>query len=144
MKIETKNRKKAIAGFRQISASDQMRQQMHDIIQTGTTALNQITVDLGRQLVEAILYIEREERAGPDYPPPEGGFVQVGLPARIGLYCRAKSPGGTAAAARPQRRSQSTELPQAQRPGSFFGAASGTIAGGLVRPALWRNGDPGR
>jgi putative transposase len=76
MKIETKNRKKAIAGFRQISASDQMRQQMHDIIQTGTTALNQITVDLGRQLVEAILYIEREERAGPDYPPRKEGLYK--------------------------------------------------------------------
>ena len=82
MKIETKNRKKAIAGFRQISASDQMRQQMHDIIQTGTTALNQITVDLGRQLVEAILYIEREERAGPDYHP-----------AKEGLYKWASQPG---------------------------------------------------
>src|ERR1017187_5657319 len=76
MKIETKNRKKAIAGFRQISASDQMRQQMHDIIQTGTTELNQITVDLGRQLVEAILYIEREERAGPDYPPRKEGLYK--------------------------------------------------------------------
>jgi transposase-like protein len=44
--------------------------------------LNQITVDLGRQLVEAILYIEREERAGPDYHP-----------AKEGLYKWASQPG---------------------------------------------------
>ena len=76
MKIETKNRKKAIAGFRPISAQEQMRQQMHDIIQTGTIALNQMTVDLGRHLVEAILYMEREERAGPDYHPKQAGLYK--------------------------------------------------------------------
>ena len=76
MKIETKNRKKAIAGFRPISAQEQLRQQMHDIIQTGTMALNQMTVDLGRQLVEAILYMEREETAGPDYHPKQAGLYK--------------------------------------------------------------------
>lgn len=76
MKIETKNRKKAIAGFRQISAQEQRRQHMHDIIQTGTIALNQMTVDLGRHLVETILYLEREERAGPDYHPKKAGLYK--------------------------------------------------------------------
>lgn len=76
MKIETKNRKKAIAGFRQISAQEQRRQHMHDIIQTGTIALNQMTVDLGRHLVEAILYMEREERVGPDYHPKKAGLYK--------------------------------------------------------------------
>jgi transposase-like protein len=76
MKSETKNRKKAIAGFRQLTAQHQMRQQMHEIIQHGSQALNDLTRELGRQLAEAILYIEREERAGPDYYPTEQGLYK--------------------------------------------------------------------
>jgi hypothetical protein len=79
MKSETKNRKKAIAGFRQMTAQQQMRQQMHEIIQNGTRALNQLTGELGRQLAEAILCIEREERAGPDYHPTEQGLCKSDL-----------------------------------------------------------------
>jgi len=76
MKIETKKRKKAIAGFRQLTAQQHLRQQMHEIIQNGTQALNELTNELGRQLAEAILYIEREERAGPDYHPTEQGLYK--------------------------------------------------------------------
>ncbi|MBM3833679.1 MAG: hypothetical protein FJ403_10485, partial [Verrucomicrobia bacterium] len=35
MKVETKNRKKAMAGFRQMSSEQQQRQQVHEIIQNG-------------------------------------------------------------------------------------------------------------
>jgi putative transposase len=76
MKIETKNRKKAMAGFRQISNQEQMRQQMHEIVQSGTRALNELTLELGRQLAEFILYSEREERAGPDYQPRKEGLYK--------------------------------------------------------------------
>jgi hypothetical protein len=44
MKVETKNRKKAMAGFRQITDQEQMRQRVHDILQTGSQALNQVTL----------------------------------------------------------------------------------------------------
>jgi putative transposase len=76
MKIETKTRKKAMAGFRQISDQEQTRQMMHDIIQSGSQALNEVTLDLGRQLAEFILYAEREERAGPDYQPRKEGLYK--------------------------------------------------------------------
>lgn len=82
MKVETKNRKKAMAGFRQISDQERMRQRMHDILQTGSQALNEVTLELGRELAEFILYAEREERAGPDYQP-----------CRKGLYKWASEPG---------------------------------------------------
>jgi transposase-like protein len=82
MKVETKNRKKAMAGFRQITDQEQMRQRMHDIVQTGSQALNQLTLELGRDLAQFILYAEREERAGPDYQP-----------RREGLYKWASEPG---------------------------------------------------
>ena len=82
MKVETKNRKKAMAGFRQISDQEQMRQRMHDILRSGSQALNQLTLELGRELAEFILYAEREEQAGPDYQP-----------RREGLYKWASQPG---------------------------------------------------
>jgi transposase-like protein len=76
MKVETKDRKKAMAGFRQISNAEQQRQQMHEIIQSGTRALNQVSLELGRQLTEFILYSEREELAGPDYQPRKEGLYK--------------------------------------------------------------------
>ena len=76
MKVETKTRKKARAGFRQITDQEQMRQRMHDILQTGSQALNEVTLELGRQLAEFILYSEREELAGPDYQPCQEGLYK--------------------------------------------------------------------
>ena len=74
MKIETKNRKKAMAGFRQITDQDQQRQTMHEILQSGSQALNELTQELGRQVAQFILYAEREELAGPDYYPSQEGL----------------------------------------------------------------------
>lgn len=82
MKVETKLRKKAMAGFRQISSAQQRRQQMHEILQNGIEALNALSLELGRQMAEFILYAEREELAGPDYQP-----------AKQGLYKWASEPG---------------------------------------------------
>jgi hypothetical protein len=44
MKVETKLRKKAMAGFRQISTAEERRQQMHEILQNGIEALNAISL----------------------------------------------------------------------------------------------------
>jgi putative transposase len=87
MKVETKHRKKAMAGFRQMTDERQRREQLHRIMQEGTRALNEMSLELGRQLSEFILYSEREELAGPDYQPrkarlykwaSEAGSVYVG------------------------------------------------------------------
>jgi putative transposase len=76
MKVETKNRKKAMAGFRQITDEQQRREQMHRILQEGTRAINEMSLELGRQLTEFILYSEREELAGPDYQPRKAGLYK--------------------------------------------------------------------
>lgn len=76
MKEETRNRKKAMAGFRQMSNEQHVRQQVHEIIQAGTSALNAITQELGRDLAQFILYAEREELAGPDYQPRKEGLYK--------------------------------------------------------------------
>ena len=67
MKEETKQRKKAMAGFRQWTDQEQMRQQLYEIVQSGRQSLDALVFDLGRHLAEFILYSEREELAGPDY-----------------------------------------------------------------------------
>ena len=74
MKVETKHRKKAMAGFRQLTDQHRMRQGMHEILQTGSQALSAVTLELGRQLAEFILSAEREELAGPDYQPRKEGL----------------------------------------------------------------------
>lgn len=76
MKVETKHRKKAMAGFRQLTDQEQMRQGMHEIVQRGSQALNEVALELGRQLAEFILYAEREELAGPDYQPRKEGLYK--------------------------------------------------------------------
>jgi transposase-like protein len=76
MKVETKLRKKAMAGFRQIRTVEVRRQQMHEILQKGIEALNAISLELGRQMAEFILYAEREELAGPDYQPSKQGLYK--------------------------------------------------------------------
>lgn len=53
-----------------------MRQRMHDLLQTGSQALGQLTLELGRELAEFILYAEREELAGPDYQPSKEGLYK--------------------------------------------------------------------
>ncbi len=65
-----------MAGFRQITNEEQRRQQMHQILQNGSQALNEVSLELGRQLAEFILYAEREERAGPDYQPSKEGLYK--------------------------------------------------------------------
>lgn len=74
MRIETKERKKAMAGFRQITDRERTRQRMHEIVQSGSQALNAVMLEMGRELAEFVLYSEREELAGPDYKPSKEGL----------------------------------------------------------------------
>jgi transposase-like protein len=76
MKEETKQRKKAMAGFRQWTDQEQRRQQLYEIVQSGRQSLDALVFDLGRHLAEFILYSEREELAGPDYQPSHKGLYK--------------------------------------------------------------------
>jgi len=84
MKENTKKRKKSIAGMKEVYGKEEMVNQMYRILVTGKQGfiLRPIKVghtlmkELGRMVVEAIMYIEREEIAGPDYQPINPGIYK--------------------------------------------------------------------
>lgn len=87
MLVDTKQRKKAMAGFREISGKEKTLGMLINVINNGKKALDSLMLDLGRSLAESIMLIEREEIAGPDYYPTsstiqkwahEEGSVYVG------------------------------------------------------------------
>lgn len=67
MKTNTKRRKKARKGFRQIYGENELANKMFHIIQTGKQGLDAVILELGKMVAEAIMDIEREETSGPDY-----------------------------------------------------------------------------
>jgi len=71
MKVETKQRKKAMLGFRQMTGMERSRQALYEVISYGKRALDSVLLDMGRSLAESIMLIEREELAGPDYYPSQ-------------------------------------------------------------------------
>lgn len=71
MKVETKTRKKAMAGFRQLNGEDQARQSLYGVMSQGKAALDAVLMEMGKLLAESIMLMEREELAGPDYHPSD-------------------------------------------------------------------------
>lgn len=69
MKVETKQRKKAMAGLRQMTGAEQAQQSLYNVISRGKRALDEALLEMGRMLAESIMLMEREELAGPDYHP---------------------------------------------------------------------------
>lgn len=69
MKVETKQRKKAMGGFKQMTGSELAQQSLYRIMTEGKRALDDVFLTMGRMLAESVMLIEREELAGPDYHP---------------------------------------------------------------------------
>lgn len=69
MKVETKNRKKAMRGFRQMTGTEFAHQSLYRIMVEGKRALDEVFLQMGKLLAESVLLIEREELSGPDYYP---------------------------------------------------------------------------
>jgi transposase-like protein len=76
MKENTKKRKKSIAGMKEVYGKEEMVNQMYQILVTGKQGFDTMMKELGRMVVEAIMYIEREEIAGPDYQPTNPGIYK--------------------------------------------------------------------
>src|SRR5271170_6590391 len=74
MKVETKQRKKAMIGFKQMTGTEQARQSMYQIMLRGKRALDDAFLDMGRMMAESIMLIEREELSGSDYHPTHPGL----------------------------------------------------------------------
>jgi putative transposase len=69
VKVETKQRKKAMVGFRELTGEEKALNAMTRVITNGKRALDSIVLEMGRLMVESIMLMEREELAGPDYCP---------------------------------------------------------------------------
>ena len=69
MKVNTRNKKKAIRGFREMYGQQGLVERMKWIIAKGKLGLDAVMMDIGRTMAETIMYIEREERSGLDYHP---------------------------------------------------------------------------
>jgi putative transposase len=128
MKIETKNRKISMPGFRQITDQAAQRQTMHEILQTGSQALNELSLELGRQVAQFILYAEREELSGPDYHPSEEGLQKwASQPGSVylgGQKVRLERP-------RLRRGSQEVQLKSYQAMGQKEGFSEQLLTGAL-------------
>ena len=71
MKVNTKNRKNARRGFEQIYGKQVLLDQMYRIISQGKQGLDAFILELGRKMAETVMYMERENTAGPDYHPKD-------------------------------------------------------------------------
>ena len=87
MKETTKKREKAIKGMQETYGRQWIVEQMYQIFAKGKQGFDICMKELGRMVAETIMYIEREEIAGPDYQPfspdmrkwaSQGGSAYIG------------------------------------------------------------------
>ncbi len=69
MKVETKQRKKAMVGYRQMTGDEVARESLYRVMIAGKRALDTALLDRRRMLAESIMLMDREALAGPDYQP---------------------------------------------------------------------------
>ena len=69
MREDTIWRKKASRLFQEMRGGSWLVEQVGEIISQGKRGLDGLVLELGRMVAEAIMYMEREEIAGPDYRP---------------------------------------------------------------------------
>lgn len=69
MKDSTRKRKKVIRGMQEAYGRQWVVDQMYQILTKGKQGLDLLLKDIGRMVSEAIMYIDREEIAGPEYRP---------------------------------------------------------------------------
>lgn len=71
MKKNTRARKKSSKVFQQLYGRQEMIDRMYRIISEGKQGLDAFILELGRSMAEAVMYMERENIAGPDYHPKD-------------------------------------------------------------------------
>ena len=87
MKVNTRKRRNARRVFEQMYGKQEMIDRMYQIISQGKQGLDAFLLEIGRTMAETIMYIEREEVAGPEYHPlsseikkwaSQGGSIYLG------------------------------------------------------------------
>ena len=86
MRADTKKRKKATQMLRATQEQEWWADQVVQVMLKGKRALDTAMLGIGRLVAETIMYMEREEKSGPDYHPTSPELRQMGESARIGLY----------------------------------------------------------
>ena len=74
MRRDTRQRKRALAGWRAVSGQDEMLGTLVRVIRSGKQALDAVMLEMGRMVAESVMLMEREEVAGPDYYPTDPAF----------------------------------------------------------------------
>ena len=69
MRADTKKRKKATQMLRATQEQEWWADQVVQVMLQGKRALDTAMLDIGRLVAETIMYMEREEKSGPDYHP---------------------------------------------------------------------------
>lgn len=87
MKDSTKKRKKANKNIREVYGRQEINNRLYQIYSQGKVGFDGLMKEMGKMMAETIMYVEREEMAGPEYYPnsPEikkwasqGGSVYIG------------------------------------------------------------------
>lgn len=74
MRLDTKKRKMATRALRASQEQEWWAEQVMQVMVGGKRALDAAMLEIGRLTAETIMYMEREEKAGPDYHPSSPGL----------------------------------------------------------------------
>ena len=74
MKANTRKRKESRKVFEKLYGRQELVDRMYRIITEGKRGVDAFLLELGRSMAEAVMYMEREDRAGPDYHPKDSGI----------------------------------------------------------------------
>jgi len=69
MREDTKRMKKARKFFGQAIGEDILKDRMFQIMREGKKAFDSLMLDIGKEVAQSILLMQREELSGPDYAP---------------------------------------------------------------------------
>ncbi len=69
MRADTKKRKNATRILRSTQEQEWWADQVFQVMLKGKRALDSAMLEIGRLVAETIMYMEREEKSGPDYHP---------------------------------------------------------------------------
>lgn len=104
MKNTTKKRKKAIRGIEvAFGGRQEIIEQMFHVFAKGKQGFDECMKEMGRLMAETIMYIEREELAGPDYKPinpdlrkwaSQDGSIYIGDQKIPATHPRLRGPAG--------------------------------------------------
>ena len=75
MRANTKKRKKATVMVKATQEQEWWADQVVQVMLHGKRALDAAMLDVGRLVAETLMYMEREERSGPDYHPTSSGLM---------------------------------------------------------------------